>query len=268
MRGRGRSVKKTILVLVFIICALTISLCFGQVIGKYYLTRINHDVVESDPYRLLAHSSGKKKVLRLEKKTYYSILIAQYQQQKTAVLLGERLAEKGWPAVISSTSPYQVYLGFINNKEKLQSLAERIKVEGQETQVITGEINNCSYKFPAEDKFAAQKIAPFLGKIDICLKKAVLLFSDISVQSEEMLKYKTKYANLAEELEKTATTGFKIAEEAKNRKEKDQIKGLAEGCRLGAESMRALSENWQDIKLLDAQQKALALLLNYHQFIG
>lgn len=229
---------------------------------------MNYDFDESGSYRFLSYLPQKKKVLRLEKKTYYCIYLAQYEQRKKAVLLGECLAKKGFPVVVSSTSPYQVYLGFINNKEKLQSLAERITIDGQNTKVIVGEINNCAYKFLAKDEFAAQKIAPFLGKIDTCLKKALLLYSDTSMNSKQMQKHKTKYTILAEEIEKTAAIGFRIAEEAKNRKEKDQISGLAERCQIWSHSLKALSENWQDTQLLDAQQKALALLLNYHQFIG
>lgn len=255
-RNRPAKFMTFILVLLFI---LVISLSFGQVLGNYYYEQIASTKQASYEVR-----SAAKKVLRLNKATYYSILVAEFTKRETAVQLGNTLAEKGLPAIITGGSPYRVLLGFFNNRESLTSLAGSLKIDGQTPAVITGEINSVSFKFLKEDQLAEKEVAPFLGQLSTCLHKGLLLYS--SIDMENLKEKKPKFLLLAAELEKIAECGRLLAQKEKS-VYTEGLNTLAERCVKWSESLRNLEKSWAVLPLLVSQQHALALLENFHRFM-
>lgn len=261
--------------LVAIVLVILFTLFLGQVLGKYYLANIQGSEVQGEPVKRNLPSRGsnnagelnkKKKVLRLKKVEYYTILVATVEQQEEALRIGQELGEKGFPVVITGGESYRILLGFLNNKEKLAPLAERIRVGEGRAQVISESLNKVAFKFEARDTFAAEKIAPFLGKISLCLEKGLLLYKNITIADEETAGLRSKYVLLADSLEEAANEGLQIAQEIKTGSG-DDLKSLSRLCMEWAQVLRLLDKEWTDLTLLKGQQQGAALLEEYHRFI-
>lgn len=251
------------------------TLFLGQVLGRFYLANITTGEVQGDTIKRNFPSRGsskdkeinkKRKVLRLKLLDYYTILVATAERQEEALHIGQELGRKGFPVIITGEGPYKVLLGFLNNREKLIPLAERIKVGGTKAQVISGSLNKVAFRFAADDTFAAEKIAPFLGKVSLCLEKGLFLYQSITIADEETTALRSKYILLANSLEETAHAGLQIAQEAKRGAEND-LKNLSQLCKEWAQSLRLLNKEWSDVALLKGQQQGLALLDEYHRFL-
>ncbi len=220
----------------------------------------------------------KVKVLRLNKEQYYTIVVGTCDHREEALQLGQELGERGLPVIVTAVAPYRVLLGFVNNEEKLSALAQRIRVNEKAVGICCDTLNKVAYKFRAEDAFAAETIAPYLGKISVCLTKGLLLYKNITVADEEMIALRNKFPVLAAELKEVAAEGEKI--EADNSGNSAQAAGsfgasqlgtirrLAELCREWSVSLEELSTQWDDAQLLRSQQQALVLLEEYHRFLA
>lgn len=244
---------------IFIICiVLAVSLLFGQVLGGFYLGNIGKTVPDE------VGDIPKRMVLRLTKTPYYSIQAGVFSERKKALLLGEVLAEKGLPAVI--TRDFRVLIGFLNNQGKMQSLAKSITIDGQNPVIVRGEINAVSFKFPAGDNHAAEEIAPFLGRLSLCLQKGLMLYSSTAIEDKSFQGLKPKFLQLAGELEGVAETGRFLAEKG-DASYAPGLLVLSQFCKNWAQSIRELEEKWQDSALMISQQQGLALLHEYHHFM-
>lgn len=257
-RNRPAKFMTIILVLLFI---LVVSLSFGQVLGNYY-----YEQIASTKQVSYDVQNAAKKVLRLNKATYYSLLAAEFTKREAAVQLGNTLAEKGLPAIVTGGSPYRVLLGFFNNRESLISLTGSLKIDGQTPTIIAGEINSVSFKFLKEDQLAEKEVAPFLGQLSTCLHKGLLLYSSIDIEDQKLKEMKPKFLVLAGELEETADRGRLIAQKEESAYTQG-LTTLAERCAKWAESLRNLEKNWAVLPLLVSQQHALALLEDFHRFM-
>ena len=270
--GRFNSFKMVpIFFAVVVIISVTIFL--GQVLGKYYLGNMQGQVLQEDLVNKGIPSRGnageinkKKKVLRLKEVNYYTILVTTVEQQDEALRIGQELGKQGFPVVITGGDSYRILLGLLNNEEKLAPLAQRIKVGESGAQVISEKLNKVAFKFEASNTFAAEKIAPFLGKISLCLEKGILLYHNIGVTDAETSALAEKYLALAASLEEAANEGEQIAEETDPGWSGD-VKNLAQLCKEWAYILRLLVQQGTDLTLLKGQQQGLALLEEYHRFV-
>ena len=256
-----------------LLLVLTTAVCFGQVLGKFYISNISRDgESERDTVSYLPISSrdgaGKIKVLRLNRFEYYSIQAGAFTEQRQAVLLGKSLGEKGLPAVVGGVSPHVVLVGFTNNQEKLLPLAERITVNNAGAVVVKGEVNAVSFKFEEKDTVASSVIAPFLGDVSIALNKGLLLYSGVTTADEVIKGVRPKFAELAREVAELAGRGRDIAAQGKDSPYAQDVLKLAQRCSDWAASISELDKDFQDIRLLVSQQMALALVEDYHRFLA
>lgn len=232
----------------------------GHVLGSYYLGKINNIGV-------IQVASEKKRVLKLRKINYYTILLASYDNLQQAMALGESLALTKMPVVITGDKPYYVLLGCVNESASLQNLADSIVIDNKRTVITKKEINEEYFRFDAPDIFAEKKIAPFLGNISLCLEKGLLINCGISINDGNLIKYRNKFPVLAKELETVALEGFNLAQNSDIGKHKADIINIANRCQDWADSLKALQKNWTNDLLLINQQKALALISDYHKYI-
>jgi len=273
LTSRKRQHRKPLSPVLALLLVLVVSVCFGQVLGKFYIGNISGDEdgkVDQGSYLplLFEEGTGKKKVLRLKKLDYYSIRAGVFNEQEPAVLLGKTLAEKGLPAIVTGSSPHLVLVAFVNNNEVLLPLADSIRVDGEKAVVVKGVVNAVSFKFDANDAAAADIVAPFLGELSVSLNKGLLLYNSVSTRDEVMKNVKPKFAVLAREVEGLAGRGFEIAKTQKDSPYREAVYNIAQRCSDWAASLSNLDANFQDAQLLISQQMALALLEDYHGFIA
>lgn len=219
--------------------------------------------------------SKKKKVLRLKQEQYYTIVLAESPHREEALQLGQRLGQQGLPVIITAEAPYQVLLGFVNNETKLAILAQRIKINEKAVRISCETLNKVAFKFLADDLFAAGTLAPYLGKMNVCLSKGLQLYQNITVADEGMIAVRSKYGVLAAALKQVAAEGEKIAAEGEKIPVENvagenvgaSLKRLAGLCRVWGQSLEELGKEWGDAQLLKSQQQALVLLEEYHRFL-
>lgn len=266
----GINLKKKAVVVFFILAILLVSLFFGQVIGRIYLSDLAGEKDGSDESGIISVPGNgvKKKVLRLGKVDYYTVQAGEYDRQEQALLLGKSLAGKGLPAVITGGSSYRVLLGFVSRAESLEPLAASIKVDGQQAVVVKGQLNSVAFKFQSGDKEAESLVAPFLGRVSLSLSKGLLLYSGIETGDVLLASLKPKFALLASELEDLAADGAADKGKLTDPGYQTAVGGLAEWCSRWASSLRMLEKNWEDSLLLKSQQQGLALLEEYHRFLA
>ncbi len=263
MRSRRRIPNRIFSIALVFFTVLLVSVCFGQVLGNFYLANIGKDAPLS-----AVESVQKKKALRLTKFDYYCVLAGTYTEQEQALAVGTSLAEKGLPAVISGVSPYTVLVGFANDEENLSPLAASIQVDGKKAVIQKGEVNAVSYKFDAADSFAGEEVAPFLGSISLYLNKGLLLYTGYSAKDETMQQFKPKFAVLATQLQDLAKKGTNLAAQKQAAPCAEALSILALRCSRWAESLQQLENQWQDLNILISQQQALALLEDYSRFLA
>lgn len=264
MTGLRQNYLGALKVLVLIFLILGVSIFFGQVMGGFYLGSLTRSDHLGD--NIIGGSTGKK-VLRLKIIDYYTVQAASFKEKDSAVKVGNALAEKGLPVVVTGKAPYRVLFGFVNDQSKLAVLAGSIRVEGQKVQVIKGQINSTSFKFDPQDSFARDQAAPFLGGISTSLEKALLLYNGITVLDEDISRYKGKFSILARELDDLAGTGKNIAADNKDSVLYIGIAELSRICGNWAQGLHKLEGSWNDAQLILTQQQALVLLEEYHCFI-
>lgn len=257
---KSKAKTKFLLRIFYFLLILVFSLHFGQVIGNLYINNIQQEVREEEP-------SGTKKVLRLKKLAYYSVLIASFQEKEQAILLGQELSLKEIPVVITGQVPYQVLVGFLNNQDNFITLLQSLKVEGQEAEIVKAEINQIAFKFDPDDQYSQETVAPFLGKLSLCLEKALFLYTDINTNNPEVLQIRNKFSLLAQDLEEMADEGWVIAEKDQNSKLSQEIAFLSQRLEKWAQSIKNLENNWQNTSMLISQQQALALVDEYMRFL-
>ncbi|NLO75513.1 MAG: hypothetical protein GX092_01365 [Clostridia bacterium] len=271
-RTNSSSIGSFFLVFVLI---LFFTLFLGQGLGRFYLGNITRElsaenlqrkVISSRESNLSRELSPKMKVLRLKQVDYYTILVATLKEQDIALQVGNELGQKGLPVIVTGEGPYQILLGFVNNQETLIDLAKKIKVGAKEAEVKKDCLNKVAFKFTAEDTYAAEKIAPFLGEISLCLEKGLLLYQSIGVKEEKLVPLKPKFFELADSLDNIAKEGLEICKG--NNDETGRLLGfLAELCSEWAQSLRLVGKEWTDLALLKSQQQGLVLLEEYHRYI-
>jgi hypothetical protein len=122
------------------------------------------------------------------------------------------MGKEGFPVIVTGEAPYRVLLGFMGKAEKLSPLAERIRVENKTPKVICEKLNEDVFKFDADDTYAAEKIAPFLGKISLCLEKGLALYENTGVNGEEAAALKNKISVLTKNVEELANEGLTLTE--------------------------------------------------------
>ncbi|MGI6588367.1 MAG: hypothetical protein ACOX2N_06270 [Peptococcia bacterium] len=263
-------------VLVFAL-VLFLTLFLGQGLGRFYLGNITREVPEEILKRNISLSSrggssavyesrSKKKVLRLKQVEYYTLLVVTADRKEQALQLGQELAQKGFPVIVTGEEPYEILLGFVNKEESLVALAKRIKVGEKEAEVRKDYLNKVAFKFSAEDTFAAEKIAPFLGKVSLCLEKGLLLYPGTVVNEETIISFRPKFSLLADSLKEVALEGQKISEESSEEMSKT-LKRLSKLCSQWGESLHQVEQEWTDFVFLKSQQQGLALLEEYHFFV-
>lgn len=265
MTSLRRNTLSPLKVLVSIILILGISAYFGQVMGGFYLGNLAKSDNRVDS---IAGIGNTKKILRLKNIDYYTIQAAAFSDQISAVKVGEILAEKGFPVVVTGAAPYRVLLGFVNDGSKLTKLAGSILVEGQKAQVIKGQVNSASFKFDSKDSFAKEQAAPFLGELSSSLEKALLLYSGITTTDQDISRYKSKFTVLAKELDELAEKGENITTDNKKSELYQGIKELSRLCINWSRGLLLLEGYWNDEQLILTQQQALVLLEEYHRFIN
>lgn len=271
LRLNSSPIASFFLVLVLV---LLFALILGQGLGRFYLGNITREV-SGDTLKRNISSRGssfnqelnqKKKVLRLKQVEYYTLLVATADQREQALQLGQELGQKGLPVIVTGEGPYQVLLGLVKKEEPLLVLAKRIKVGEKEAEVRKEYLNQVAFKFAAEDTFAAEKIAPFLGRVSLCLEKGLLLYQGTAVQEEALISLRTKFPVLAESLEEVALEGEEISKENPEEAGKS-LRYLSGLCRQWAQSLRQVEKEWTEGALLKSQQQGLALLEEYHRFV-
>ena len=264
---RQSKLKRLFSTFAVVAAVIAASIVLGQVIGGFYLVNLskNETVVLEIKN---SEQDSKKKILRLKKFPFYTVQMAAFNSKEEAVSLGRKLAEKGLPALITGESPHKVWLGFVNNQEKLLALADSILVNNQKSIVVKGEVNSVAFKFTAGDTFAEKEIAPFLGRISICLEKGLLLYGSPSIRDYSESDYKDKFSLLAGELKEVSAMGLNIARQEGASGVADGILVLTERCRDWAKSLDELNNQWQVQKLILSQQQALALMEDFHRFLG
>lgn len=268
MTSRMRLHRRKFSIILAVLLIILLAVCFGQVVGKYYLKSITLQS-ESNREQTLRETAGKKKVLRLKQLDYYSIEAGSCQERERALLLGNSLGQKGLPVVITGQSPYRVVLGFAGKAANLELLAVGIQVEGQKAQVVKGQLNEFSYKFDAGDNYAAQVIAPFIGQISSCLENAIPLYTETNV---EYMRGNTelagKYKVLTEKITQTASQGLSIAQDERTRQIAENITALSQRLSDWSQSQQSLEQDLNERQFLVCQQRALALLEDYHRFLA
>lgn len=268
MTSRWLKPKKIISILISLVLVLILAVSFGQVMGSYYLENISKDPGELGPRPPVSReNTGRTRVLRLNKYTYYTILLSEQNDRDAVLNLGQSLAQKGLPVIITGNPPYRVLLGFINNGEKLSSLAESIRIDEKKGTVIRSEINSISYKFSSHDTFAEKNIAPYIGRLSTALEKSLALYSGIRTEEENIKNNKARFAALAGELEKLAAEGEQLSKEIKDSGLASRISSLSASLRKWAQSLRHLESGWSDTSLLISQQQALVFLQEYEEFL-
>lgn len=269
MRSRRSSHKKSLSLLISLVLVLVASLLFGQVMGNLYLDNIataNHDSPSSPDQ--VGDSGGRTKVLRLKTIPYYTIEVVGYEERETAIRLGNTLAEKGLPVVITGTAPFRVRLAFLSNEEKLLPLAQTILVDGNRAKVIKGELNVIPFKFASNDAYSTEKIAPFLGDLSLCLEKALLLNSDLDTNAANVSRLKPKFAELAGDVEILAQKSLEIASQGKDSKHVTYLADLAMLLHNWGQSLVLLGTDWSNAQLLNSQQQALVVVEEYQRFLN
>ena len=260
--------------LVFVLI-LFFALFLGQGLGRFYLGNITREVSAEKLQRNIIASRGsnlsrellpKMKVLRLKQVDYYTILVTTLEEREIALQVGNELGQKGLPVIVTGEGAYQILLGFVNNQETLADLAKKIKVGAGEAEVRKDSLNKVAFKFMAEDTFAAEKIAPFLGEISLCLEKGLLLYQSTGVKEEKLISLRPKFSELADSLENTAKEGLELCK-GKNDETGRLLGLLSELCTEWAQSLRLVEKEWTDLALLKSQQQGLALLEEYHRYI-
>lgn len=272
-RLRINPVPSSSFFLVFVL-VLFFTLLLGQGLGRFYMGNISREIPTDSLKRNISSRGGnlnqelpqKKKVLRLKQVPYYTLLVVTAEQREGALQIGTELGQKGFPVIVTGEGPYQVLLGLVNNEEALVVLANKIKAEEIEVEISKDYLNKVAFKFAVEDTFAAEKIAPFLGKVSLCLEKGLFLYQSTMLKEETLISLQPKFSSLADSLEEVVLEGQKISEESLEEAGKalQRLSGL---CSQWAQSLRQAEKEWSDPALLKSQQQGLALLEEYHRFI-
>lgn len=259
MKRRRDKQKGIFTAVMAVLLVLAVSVCIGQVVGKYYLKNIS------------GYGAGqtveKKKALKLKRFDYYYIQVASCTKQNTAVQLADLLAKQELPVVVIGKQPFRVLLGFVNKSDKLQPLADSIIIDGQKTTVYQGQINDESFKFAPQDLYAAQVVAPFLGQISDCLEKSLSLFTKTDLNAGHLPEIKEEYHVLASTVENIASQGQSI-DKGQTPDSYDKISSLTKRCQEWAQDLRAMGDESAAYEFLVCQQQALALLEDYRALIS
>ncbi|MDD4666338.1 MAG: hypothetical protein PHC81_07370, partial [Clostridia bacterium] len=265
-RLRINPVPSSSFFLVFVL-VLFFTLLLGQGLGRFYMGNISREIPTDSLKRNISSRGGnlnqelpqKKKVLRLKQVPYYTLLVVTAEQREGALQIGTELGQKGFPVIVTGEGPYQVLLGLVNNEEALVVLANKIKAEEIEVEISKDYLNKVAFKFAVEDTFAAEKIAPFLGKVSLCLEKGLFLYQSTMLKEETLISLQPKFSSLADSLEEVVLEGQKISEESLEEAGKalQRLSGL---CSQWAQSLRQAEKEWSDPALLKSQQQGLALL--------
>lgn len=254
-----------VLVSGFIVLA---ALLFGQVLGGYYLGHLARSE-QSAPgtYTLKQNTQTKTMVLRLTPATYYTVLAGSFPDREAALALGYMLAEQGVPAVITQEENHLVLIGFLNNQENLNTFAGSIHIDGQKAQVIERELNSVSFKFRADDAYAAEEVAPFLGDLNVALQKGLLLYSALDAESSALEQAAAKFTVLASDLEKLAQRGRITAGRDETSLYAQDLLALSTRCSGWAAALSGWVKEPRRMTMLISQQQALALLEDYHRLM-
>ncbi|MDX9872222.1 MAG: SPOR domain-containing protein [Clostridia bacterium] len=247
------------------------ALFFGQVLGGYYLGYLEkgaEGLPGTAPQQTKVSAGVITKVLRLTPATYYTVLAGSFPEREAALQLGYALADQGVPAVITEETNYLVLIGFLNNKEKLTPFADSLHIEGQKAQVIERQMNAVSFKFRADDAYAAEVVAPFLGDLNVSLQKGLLLYSALDAAEGLPEPAAAKFTVLAAELEELAQSGQAVAEREESVLYKQDLSALAKRCGSWATAIRGWSGDPRRVAMLISQQQALALLEDYHRLMA
>jgi hypothetical protein len=200
--------------------------------------------------------------LRLKQVETYSILVTSSANKENALLIAREMGKKGYPVIVTGQTPYRVLMGFCGQEEKLTALAARIKVGKDGAKVICEQLNKEAFKFASDDSYAEKEIAPFLGKVTLCLEKGIIIYNNAGVSGEETSALKNRISALAKSVEELANEGLGLTEEKYK-----YIRVLSERAKTWAVSLRRLEANITEANLLENQQKALALKEEYHYFL-
>lgn len=266
MTSRRKDLKQISSFFLVVLGILIITVFFGQVLGTYYIDNINKEETPRQG-KLPAQERISKKILRLNKFDYYCLQLAVCDEYDAAMQLGKIMAAKELPVVVSGHPPYRVLLGFVSKGESLRGLGESISIDGVKGEIIKGQVNSSVFKFQVNDNYAAEEIAPFLGRISLSMEKGLLLFTSIVTRDDRLAQLKPKFTMLAQELEELALDGSRISQGTDRPSYRSAMDSLSIRCREWARSLRQLDANWQDRQLLISQQQGLALLEEYHRFM-
>lgn len=231
------------------------TLLLGRGLGHFYLSNMAEGTPEIPTRNVFLTSRGefpgKKRVLRLNQVPCYTWQIASLEEKKEALKIGKQWSQKGYPVIITGEGPFEVLLGLVNQKEGFNTL----EIPGELKEDC---LNKIAFKFAAEDFESAEKIAPFLGQVSLCLEKGLFLYPHF-VLNEELALCRPKFVQLADSLLEVAQIGEKIEEEA--------ILQLVKLCVEWEMSLRLMEKEWTQAAYLKSQQQALVLLEEYHRFL-
>jgi len=268
---RHHKVKKIISLGISLSLVIALSLLFGQVLGNLYLDNLAEDLAVPGTGATTGGSNGSKiKVLRLKPLTYYTINVAGFSEYEQAIEVGKILAEQKLPAVITGSSPHYVRLGFLNNAGQLARLAQRITVDGQKAEVSEADINSISFKFPENDSYAAEVLAPFIGEVSLSLEKALILNRDLDCTSDEMKRLKPMFGELGQEVLALASRGTEIAAQLAeiDSPHTPYLRDLAAALYNWGQSLKELDAiNWNNNQLLYSQQQTLVVIEEYQRLL-
>lgn len=263
----GRIFRFVILTVV----VLVISLLFGQLLGGFYIYNLliedNHTEINKPQGNVQGPPVIKRKVLRLEPISYYTLQVGIYQDIKSAQDSIDKLVEMGFRPFVSSEEPYKVMLGCFSDKSTGKEMELYLQKSGFDAFLKQGLVNERALKFPGNNTYMQNHFAPLLGVYDIIFKHSLKMFQSpkISAYNEELWSNMIK--KLQEELNSCGENINKLLKLEESANYEKKLKILQEKTRSYQNSLDMVLNAKTDKAVLYSQSYLLELIDGYHTLI-
>lgn len=259
-------------VIILGIVIIVVSVLFAQFLGSFYIYNL---VVEDNPpvsqdkhVKVTVPLPPKKKVLRLDPIEFYTIQVGIFPEAKSAQSSLDKLASIGLRPFISSQPPYKIWVGCFSDMNSGKEWENRLKKQGFEVFIGKGIINDRALKFPGDNEFMIDYLAPLLGKFDIILDHSLKMF-----QSPQIATYNTEvWENVIRKMQGEVVEGLMSINEILELPEsfvyQNELSKLKEKAEAYGQGLNTIITSKNDEGVLYSQGHLLELVAAYHNLIN
>ncbi|MGI6224893.1 MAG: SPOR domain-containing protein [Peptococcales bacterium] len=251
---------------------LIVSLLFAQLLGGFYIYNLvvgdNLPISENTEVKAPIPPPSKKKVLRLEPIEFYTIQVGIFPDTTNAQDSLKKLTGLGLRPFVTSQAPYKIWVGCFSDVNSGKDLENALKKHGFEAFIGKGIINDRALKFPGDDDFILDYMAPLLGTFDMILNHSLKMF-----QSPKISTYKpVVWDNMIDKLQNEVADGLGSLDEVLKISGsgiyENELKKLKDKAQAYQGSLGRIIDTRSDDEVVYCQGHLLELIAAYHNLIN